>query len=194
MSPPSWTSHPSRLSQSTWFELPASYNKFPLAVCFTYGNVYVSTLLSQFIPPSPSTTSVCRTGPLEEFWRQRLFYVCLLGFCGLRHPLTCRQWSAYVFTSPSLCVSVPESRFFLCIRMQSHWFLHDVCSVAQLCLTLCDPMDCSLPGSSVHGIFQARILKWVAISFSRGSSQPKDQTHVSWLSFFGRHVLYHWVT
>ena len=42
--------------------------------------------------------------------------------------------------------------------------------VAQSCLTLCDPMDCSLPGSSVHGIFQARILGWVAISFSRGSS------------------------
>ena len=46
--------------------------------------------------------------------------------------------------------------------------------VAQLCLTLCDPMDCSLPGSSIHGIFQARILEWVAISFSRGSSQPRD--------------------
>ena len=46
--------------------------------------------------------------------------------------------------------------------------------VAQSCLTLCDPMDCSPPGSSVHGILQARILEWVAISFSRGSSQPRD--------------------
>ena len=43
----------------------------------------------------------------------------------------------------------------------------------------CDPVDCRLPGSSVHGIFQARILKWVAISFSRGSSQPRDWTHIS---------------
>ena len=42
--------------------------------------------------------------------------------------------------------------------------------VTQLCLTLCDPTDCSLPGSSVHGIFQARVLEWVAISFSKGSS------------------------
>ena len=42
--------------------------------------------------------------------------------------------------------------------------------VAQSCPTLCDPMDCSLPHSSVHGIFQARVLEWVAISFSRGSS------------------------
>ena len=46
--------------------------------------------------------------------------------------------------------------------------------VAQSCLTLCDPMDCSLPGSFLHGILQARVLEWVAISFSRGSSQPRD--------------------
>ena len=51
--------------------------------------------------------------------------------------------------------------------------------VAQLCLTLCNPVDCSPPGSSVHGILQERILEWVAISFSRGSSQPRDQTQVS---------------
>ena len=50
---------------------------------------------------------------------------------------------------------------------------------AQLCLTLCDPMDCNLPGSSVHGILQARILEWAAIPFSRGSSRPRDQTQVS---------------
>ena len=51
--------------------------------------------------------------------------------------------------------------------------------VAQSCLTLCDPMDCGPPGSSVHGILQARILGWVAISFSRGSSQFRHQTGVS---------------
>ena len=51
--------------------------------------------------------------------------------------------------------------------------------VAQSCLTLWDPMDCSLPGFSVHGILQARVLEWVTISFSRGSSQPKDRTQVS---------------
>ena len=51
--------------------------------------------------------------------------------------------------------------------------------VAHLCLTLCDPMDCSLPGSSVHGIFQARVLEWIAISFSRGSSRPRDWTKIS---------------
>ena len=51
--------------------------------------------------------------------------------------------------------------------------------VTQSCPTLCDPMDCSLPGSSVHRIFQARVLEWVASSFSRASSQPRDRTQVS---------------
>ena len=55
----------------------------------------------------------------------------------------------------------------------------DACLVTQTCPTLCNPMDCSLPGSSVHGILQARIVEWVAISFSRGSCQPRDQTLVS---------------
>ena len=50
--------------------------------------------------------------------------------------------------------------------------------VVQLCLTLCDPMDCSPPGSSVHVIHQARILEWIDISFSRGSSRLSDQTQV----------------
>ena len=57
--------------------------------------------------------------------------------------------------------------------------------ISQSSPTLCDPMDFSLPGSSVHGIFQARILEWVAISFSRGSSQPRDRTRVSHTA--GRH-------
>ena len=52
-------------------------------------------------------------------------------------------------------------------------------AVIQSCPTLCDPMDYSPPGSSVHGIFQAGILEWVAIPFSRGSSPPRDQTQVS---------------
>ena len=54
-----------------------------------------------------------------------------------------------------------------------------VSEVAQSCPALCDPMDCSLPGSSLHGILQARVLEWVVISFSRGSSRPRDRTQVS---------------
>ena len=67
-------------------------------------------------------------------------------------------------------------------------------SVTQSCLTLCNPIDCSLPGSSDHGIFQATILEWVAISYSRGSSWPRDQTCVFCLSWIGRQILYHCTT
>ena len=56
--------------------------------------------------------------------------------------------------------------------------------VAQLCPTLCHPMDCSLSGSSVHGIFQTRVLEWIAISFSRGSSRPRNRTWVSHIASF----------
>ena len=52
----------------------------------------------------------------------------------------------------------------------------------QLCPTLCNPMDCSLPTSSIHGILKAIIVEWVAISYSRGSSHPKDQTHIFYIA------------
>ena len=66
-----------------------------------------------------------------------------------------------------------------------------ISEVTQSCPTLCDPVDDSLPGSSIHGIFQARILEWVAISFSRRSSWPRDWTQVSWI--VGRHFIV-WAT
>ena len=78
------------------------------------------------------------------------------------------------------------------------WNCTCVCSVASVCLTLCDPMDCSPAGSSVHGILQARILEWVAIPSSRESSQPRDWDWVSCVSciassfFFCFFFFYHW--
>ena len=78
----------------------------------------------------------------------------------------------------SLCFS----RFWL-DRKNSyiHWIFY-CCLFTKSCLIFCNPMDCSPPGSSVHGISQARILKWVAVSFSRGSSWPWDQTCISCIS------------
>ena len=66
-----------------------------------------------------------------------------------------------------------------------------MCSVTKSCPKICDRMDHSLPGSSVYGILQARILEWVVTSCSRGSSQPRDGTHVSCI---GRQILCHWAT
>ena len=104
------------------------------------------------------------------------------------------QWTAAHLTSLSITnfwsllkmfteSVMPSSRLVLCHPL----FLLppippsiSVCVlVAQSCPTLCEPMDCSPPRSSVHEIFQARILEWVAISFSRGSSKPRDRTRVS---------------
>ena len=74
-------------------------------------------------------------------------------------------------------------------QKKNHWIENHLLSlilinvkvkVAQSCPTLCDPRNCSLPGSCVHGILQVRILEWAAIPFSRGSSQPQDLTHVSY--------------
>ena len=76
--------------------------------------------------------------------------------------------------------------------MEIH-IIYNVCmcvSVAQQCLTFCSPMDCSFPGSSVHGILQARILNWVAVSSSRGSSRSRDQTLISFSFCTGRGILY----
>ena len=67
-------------------------------------------------------------------------------------------------------------------------------SIVRSCPTVCNPMDCSPPGSSVHGISQARILEWVAVSLSRGSSRVRDQAHISCISCISRQILYHCAT
>ena len=64
--------------------------------------------------------------------------------------------------------------------------------VAQSCPTFCSPVNCNLPGSSTHGIFQASILEGVAIPFSRGSSQPRDHTQVSLIAGRFFYHLSHW--
>ena len=69
----------------------------------------------------------------------------------------------------------------MCVKAQSRW-------------TLRNPMDCNPPGSSVHGIVQARIMEWVAIPSSRRSSRPGDYTRISGVSSIGRQILYHCTT
>ena len=73
------------------------------------------------------------------------------------------------------------------VKLPLDWYVayRQFSSLAQSCPTLCDPMDRRPPGSSIHGILQARILEWVAIPFSRGSSRPRDRTQVSHIA--GRH-------
>ena len=78
-----------------------------------------------------------------------------------------------------VCVCVGVLHLYVCVSAK---LLH-------LCLTLCDPMDCSLPGSSVHESLHARILEWVSVPSPRGSSGLRDKAHVSYISSIGRWVL-----
>ena len=112
-------------------------------------------------------------------------------WAGIRQSLKGREegGTAPVFRTHWLNVyfifSCPQAGICIICSPSSQAFVKSESAVAQSCQTLSDPMDCSLPGSSVHGIFQARVLEWVAISFSRGSSQPRDGTWVSHIA--GRH-------
>ena len=88
------------------------------------------------------------------------------SICALIHVVT-RVPEDCPYESHLRVLSDPGQTPFACLSESE---------IAQSCPTLCNPMNCSLLGSSVHGIFQARVLEWVAISFSRGSSLPRDQT------------------
>ena len=98
---------------------------------------------------------------------------------------------------PSLQVSSsPCEAYLVLVFIDAGNTVHDKWPVQgakspRSCLTLCDPMDCSPPNSSVHGILQARILEWGAISFSRESSWPREQTCISCVSCISRWILYH---
>ena len=95
----------------------------------------------------------------------------------------------------SLCLILCVYLYVECRLVTPSDLAASVCLCAQSCLTLCHPVDW-LPwtGSSVHGLSQARKLEWVANSYPRRSSQPRDQTYISCISCFGRWILYHWAT
>ena len=113
-----------------------------------------------------------------------------LQYSCLENPLDGGAWWATVH-------GVAKNRTRLSDFVSSTYFCVDTSEYVVLCLvtlsglTLCDPMDCSLPGSSAMGILQARILDWVAMPSSRGSCPPRDRTCISHVSSIGRWVLYH---
>ena len=115
-----------------------------------------------------------------------------------RHVLGQLQWVGHLTWThivQKLCffVLVSCNKTLMDLFQQVQLLLKLQCNAKTLqsCLTLCDPMDYSPPDSSVHGILQGKILEWVAIPFSRESSRPRDQTHVSCVFCIGRWLLYH---
>ena len=98
--------------------------------------------------------------------------------------------------APCFYWSIVDFQYCVSFRCTAQWFSYitkcvRMCVRHSGCLTLWDPMDCSLPGSSVHGILQTRILEWVAILFSRGSSRPRDWT---WVSHIAGRLFTTWAT
>ena len=122
---------------------------------------------------------VLTSGPRKEQATVRSSHsflpLALLHIC----PSKCAKHICPPHPTPSLLNQTVLRFFCVCVCVISTWCVCVCVLVAQSCPTLCDPVDCNLPGSSVHEIFQARILEWVAISFSKGSSQPRDRTRVS---------------
>ena len=174
--------HTSRRSQAPAIPFhPQLFSKLPLSL---HSSPYYKGK-----PPKPSLAPCSRTasqyfllcpnsakGPLSTHstWPRHTAVICYGLFlyqsniCVMRHvraPIS--VWITAMLRNTWIPDTVQHYRHGYC------------CLVAQLCLTLCSPMDCSLPSSSVHGILQARLLERVAISSSRGSSWPRDQTHIS---------------
>ena len=123
--------------------------------------------MRSFIPMVQGCVSRWGSGYVQGLHFFNLASALFMSFCGSWGYLTV----TFSLKWRKLCQEVNIFHYLGLLVMWSE--------VAQSCPTLCDPVDCSLPGSSAHGIFQARILEWVAISFSRGSSPPRDQTQVS---------------
>ena len=128
--------------------------------------------------PTPHKTSSCHCLQGEVDFGRCIFF-------------SFSSWGWRTATSPVCvpCQTSPPSHPVKWKLGLSAWLR--TCSVAQSCPTLCHPTDCSRLGSSVRGILQARILEGVAMPSSRGSSPPRDRTHVSYVSCIGRRVLYH---
>ena len=146
-------SSPFRLTSSTW------YSVFKVPPCYFHGLIAVTRDGTQ----APRVRSV-KSQPLDHQESLNKYFLRAHYVPVMFLPYVTHQWIKYT--------NIPFP-IRACIEGESE------SEFAQSCPTPCDPIDCSLLGSSVHGIFQAKVLEWVVIAFSRGSSQPRDRTQVS---------------
>ena len=167
-----WTAEPDRLLSMGLQRVGHNWvTSFHFRLFILHTNEKKGPLSSVPLPHSPLLLAMLPIDPALELLHPSLliavFWMHLSGFI----------FKVFALTVPSVWNVLPP---------------HTCCAkLLQLCLTLFNSVDCSLPGSSVHGTFQARILEWVAISFSRGSSRSRNQTHTSYIACIGRQVLYH---
>ena len=153
-----------------WVEFPVLHSRSLLVIYFKYNSLYVSIpifLIPSPLPPPPITISLFSTS------------ASLRNANSWAHPRPARA------ETPATCVLINSPS-----DSGAHSYLRTT-DLGLACMTLCNPMDYSLPGSSIHGILQARILEWDAMPSSRGSSWLRDQTWVSWGSYIAGGVFTH---
>ena len=163
----------------SFFPIFLSYLKALLSVCQTHEHVSISSFIQ---------IRHCQVLTAAPF------------LCG---PSFLLLFLLYAHGSPLILSHITNTMFYtdwpIFLRcVSAHYYqmvqIVDMCEAAQSCLTLCIPLHCSPPGSSVHGVFQARLLEWAAMPSSKGSSRPrdwpKDRTQVSPVSCTGRKVIY----
>ena len=139
-------------------------------------------LCSQFEPLSPILRLSCL-----QLRPEKLSHSFLTLYCVDLGTQTCLQALVMLSAGTAMCWCTMQTylwcKSWLCPHLEAT--VQTCCALCmcvqllQSCLTLCNSMDCSPPGSPVHGILQARILAWADMTFSRGSSQPRDQIHIS---------------
>ena len=149
--------------------------------------------------PRPSPKQLEMKLHILRIWRVKLGLWCLPVCVRL---LCWSQWACVWFLpsplscwrSPGKLLNLSEHELFICkvaiIMVSASLTAWVQAKSFQSCLTLYDHVDCSPPGSSVHGILQARILERIAMACSRGSSRPRDGTHASYGTCIGRQILY----
>ena len=130
-------------------------------------------------------------GPRKDSW-QELLFLSMSSF--LSSSLVYKMWHSSPCTCLRLCFTLGTKAVW--VADLNNMQFHSISERSHLLshfsrVQLCDPMDCSPLGSSVHGILQVSVLEWVAMPSSRGSSQPRNQTHMFYVSYIGRWVLYH---
>ena len=166
--------------QSAECSLADSYSYCPVITCSPRSPV-LQAPQSLFGPLSMPPLSPLSAALAADITSWGIFVFNALPSTHIRTKPTALLWDLRAMYFPiRTIIPVHQYKFRLCC--------------AQLCPTLCNPMDCSLPGSSVHGILQARLSEQVAISSSRGSSWPRGWICVSYISWIGRQILYHCAT
>ena len=163
-----------------WCHPTISSSVIPFSFCPQYFPASWSFPVSQLFTSGGQRIGASASASVLPLKIQGWFPLGLTGLISLLSKGLSRVFSNTTIRKQQFFGAHPSLRSDL-TSVHEYWKNHsfDYTDLCQLCPTLCNSVDCSPPGSSVHGILQARVLEWVAIPFSKGSSRPRDQAQVS---------------